>query len=359
MGAFLQWLWSPVWLNFFDHMRATRALMLLRLLQVAVERGTPAVPLLEVLADEVGFLWRGRLQRYVSLLAGGATLRDAFEGVPGLVPRDVLVSLRVGFDLGRPDLALQTAVAQLARRIEPVRRLRGGTIGYALFVAVVASSVLGYVSVWIIPRFRAIFAGFGLEFPGATSMIVESGGRMASLIIAIAIPAALAMVVLVGMLSEVYGWGIFWSPATWLALIWPRMRAPLVLRSLALGVTAGHPLERALESMTSQAHERALRQRLGGVCDAMNHGEESLEALYRARLLSRRDLALLRSARRAGNLGWALGALAELLERRMTYRSQLFHEWTRPLIYIPLVVPIGLVVIGIYLPLIELIKKFS
>src|SRR5262249_41291456 len=101
----------------------------------------------------------------------------------------------------------------------------------------------------------------------------------------------------------------------------------LILRCLARVVEGDKPLDRGLATLAAIYPVTAIRRRLEGVAHDVQHGHDWCEALARNGLIRLSEAMLLDSARRVGNLPWALGVAAENIERRFAYRLQLAAYW--------------------------------
>ena len=74
----------------------------------------------------------------------------------------------------------------------------------------------------------------------------------------------------------------------------------------------------------------------------IEHGVPWFEALRRRHLIGRRDAGVLEAAQRAGNLAWALRALADSHDRQLGYRLQVLAQLIFPLIVLGVGVLVGL-----------------
>jgi type IV pilus assembly protein PilC len=133
-----------------------------------------------------------------------------------------------------------------------------------------------------------------------------------------------------------------------------------VLQALAFLLRAGRPAPEALDTLAeSDALVAGVRERLEEVCSRVEGGEPLADSLRWGRLLPRAMVPLLRTAERAGNLPWALGELADLLAQRSARRLQRLSLILFPVAIVGVGLLVGVMVLGIYMPLITLIDGLA
>jgi protein transport protein HofC len=167
----------------------------------------------------------------------------------------------------------------------------------------------------------------------------------------------LTLGLLIYFMAGLFGWGDMSIPL--FDRLFVRRHTSLILRSLAVVVSAGRPIPPALYSLAQWYPTRWVRKKLGHASVDANQGVDWTEALYSSGLLFSSDLGVLTSASRAGNLAWALRELAETGERRWAYRLQ---AWTQFLFALAMVVLGGLVfllAVAYFAPLTTLITRLA
>ena len=91
----------------------------------------------------------------------------------------------------------------------------------------------------------------------------------------------------------------------------------------------------------------------------VGRGRDWAESLYDRRLIRSADLAVLQAAQRAGNLPWAMAEMADSNRRRFAYRLQAVVQSVFPLAVIGFGLVVMFIVVGLFYPLVELIKKLA
>ena len=362
MGALFSWILSLVQMLFFERWGLAQALAVVRALQASVERQAPATPVLEALADELGQKRRRELQHLSSELLAGVPVPEALDACPGLLPEEVLACLRAGYATGNPDEAYREATAYQLRQSDEEPRLTSGGVAYLAALLLIGSGVVSFLVIWIVPKFKVIFSGFGIELPAITRRFLALCDGAASgwyLLLGPLLALIVLLLVSGGALAEFFRQGSFRYSRTWLASLFPRINTPRLLRCTGLGIDAGLPLTEALHNAVRDSHDRRFARQVSVVSDRVSNGDDFPSVLLSERFIHSREAHLFEAATKAGNLGWCLRQTAVALERRSAARLRTLLELARPLTLLVAGCVVGFVVVALFQPMIELIDKLS
>jgi type II secretory pathway component PulF len=219
-----------------------------------------------------------------------------------------------------------------------------------LFFAMI---VVIFVMVKIVPAFQKIFADFGMKLPRLTQMMIGTVGDCGSVLLPFFLLGGLLAIVLFGLW---YFDAIPFRLPLLDRLTW-KLHTATVLESLALWVKSARPLPEAISALARWYPRSPVRQRLGRVLADLTSGGDWSESLLRHQLIGRSDLAVLRAARQAGNLAWALGEIADGRRRRLAYRLQTLLQAVFPLVILGYGLAVMAFVVAFFLPLIALIQS--
>lgn len=363
MENFFRWLLAPFWTALLGRAQATRQATLLWTLAVAVEKQFPIVVFLEALADEAGGSWRWKVRGLAELIAVGTSIPDALEAMPGILPRDTVAMVRVGAQTGNLVGALREAARLTRRRGEEPDVHIQGTLVYLATVVLALCLVGTFIMIWIIPKYKAIFAGFDVRFPALTESVIHFCDNFAEywfLGFPLVLLAFLCFWSFVSLGLELMGLGPVWGQPHWLSShLWPRLKSPHLLRCLSVAVEGGRPLPEALQLLADRHPDYGFRRRLALIANEVARGDNCWLVLRAAQMLRRGEPAMLDAAQRVGNLVWALRGMADTIERRAEYRHQIIVEFIDPVLVLCLGTVVGTFCISLFLPLIELLNKLS
>jgi len=331
---------------------------LLWVLAVAAERSLPLAPAALAFSDQFSRVMRWRAQSLAASLDDGATLPEALDGVPGLFSREAETLVRTGWATGTTARALRDAAALRTARTE-AWGLIAGRLAYLWALLIAVEGVAGFVLYFITPKFEAIFFDFGIPLPELTILTIRASHALVSWNYG---AGALVLVLLQLGTLLLFGLGVLdvfrldLAPLDW---VFRRRHSALIYRSLALAVAGGRPVFEATAVLARRYPSRWVRRRLAAVDAAGRRGDEWVDALADAGLARPNDAAVLASARRAGNLGWALEELAAANERRLGYRLGVAAQLIFPLLVVGMGGLVFVFAVAYFLPLVSLIERLA
>lgn len=234
---------------------------------------------------------------------------------------------------------------------------------YLFWLTIVAVFILTGTFTYVIPSFRMIFDDFGVELPAMTETLIWLGETIAytpivsiaGLLLFVVVPVTLFILWLLYLLD--------FHPLRPLTdrLFFSRHRVR-VLRLLATAIDEGQPLERALENLSAGAPQYPsplIARRLAEVLRKTERGADYRVALRQASLLHPAELPLLAAAESAGNLPWALRALADRALARSVFRWNAVQQFLFPLAILAYGILIGWIAIALFIPLVSLISNLT
>jgi type II secretory pathway component PulF len=326
-------------------------------LAIATDRQLDLPDELEAVAGGLSKRQRRRVRQLAELLRGGCPLTLALEQTPGVIPRFAMLAAHVGEENGTLPAALRDAAVRQTRSAEST----GGAVSsptmvicYLLLMPLFAVLTLSFLMYFIVPKYKKIFQSFDMELPDFTKTLLNVSDYVVTqpevLFPLLFLPAAAVFVVAV---AHVRGWGEYNPPL--FGRLLRRLDVPNLLRNLAQTVAAGKPLAEALEVMSVRHPRKALRAALSDALQAVRRGDDCWHALKDAGLLTPAETAVLRSAQRVGNLAWALGELADGIDRRFVHRWRASLEFAQPAVVIVLGLASAAIYFAFFLPLVKLI----
>jgi len=297
------------------------------------------------------------VQILASLLNDGATLPEALDQVGGLMSREAEVLVRTGQATGTLPRALRQAAG-----IRAVRQAAWGSVAsrflYLAAVFFVTQVITGFIAYFIAPKYEAIFRDFGVPLPNVTvatlrfSHLLAGYGGVPLALLALTESAAL-VVFLLGLFSSSLG------DVPLADSLFRRRHSALIMRALALTTEGGKPIEDGVKSLTRDYPSGWVKRRLSMVLADTRQGGDWVESLHHHSLIRGADASVLDSARRVGNLDWALREMAESNERRIGYRLQFWLQMLFPLLVLSLGAVVFVIVVAYFSPLVRLIEVLA
>jgi protein transport protein HofC len=340
----------------YGRRRSTQQDALLWALAIAAEREMPLAPTLDAFAGQSRGEYRRKVLAASHHLKQGRSISEVLDYEPGLFPRDVAVLIRVGGESGVLAGALREAAAARSTSRRPWVAL-AIRIAYLLWVMIVLQGVISFISYFILPKFEAIFADFGIPLPSITVVCIEITHIFIKYFF-LTIPLFLLQLVLL-MLASVSVLGVLPWDLPLIDRLFIRRHSATILRCIARVVEGNRPLAQGFATLARSYPAPWIRKRLEEVARDVESGDDWCEALARSRLIRPAEAVLLESARRVGNLPWALREAAETSERRLAYRYQVLAQWLLPLLLLAIAAVVFFVAVSYFSPLIMLTQRLT
>jgi len=349
--------WLPISLLAGSSRKSSQLLLVLAM---AIRHGRPIGPELRAFMECCRGSLRSRLRMLGDHLEDGCSLGEALQLVPSLMPRWMVAEIRSAEESGTLAETLPRLVKQHTELLvhDHTRASYAGWLSYGLAYGGVATLIVSFLMIWIVPKFKAIFRDFRTELPGTSMAVIQVADVMTEywFLVAPLFPLGMWTIIELMRAELTGGKSLHWP---WLHRFYLALDAPDVLRHLSATVKHGRLLPDALTALSRFHFRASVARALAKVAVATTHGADVFEELRAQRFLSTHDLTFLTTARQAGNLEWALNELADLRERRVAYRQRVLCEFLRP---VPVVIG-GLIALFIalafFMPIVKLVNDLS
>ena len=324
--------------------------------------GLPLSAGLRALSEEVpSFRVRRWLLAISERLDRGQSLGSVASEAEGSWPRYFLAMLFAGQRTGKLPTMLNECVVHLRTTAE-VRRQLWVAMAYPGVLILAAWLLLSFLATWLLPQFKGIFLGFGVELPAITSAIIAWSDAMGVLgcwfLPAMVVAAWLA-----------------WIASDWLG--WERSRDALVSRiplfgearrSAALGefcrllsllVKYEVGLPEAVRLAAGSVRDTDLREACLELATRVEAGESLTEAATGVGRFPQDLLHLFRWADRGDDFSEGLQNASEVLSAQSRVHSHTLAIVCEPAVTIAVGVTVGLTVIALFMPLVKLLNDLS
>ena len=335
--------------------RANRRALLCSL-AVAAERLMPLAPVLEAFADERHWWLSVRARRAALLLRAGMSLPEAIDRCPGLLPREAVMTIHVGYRAGCLAQALREAVAAQASN-EGLWHQLVSRILYLGFLVLFAAQILIFVMLKIVPQYKKIFDDFGTRLPPISEWMITLSRALADYWPHVFLLLLLLWILALYAILRYIGW-MTWEPPI-LRRLTRRFHTEAILRSLAMVAERQQPMPEGIAAITQRYPANWIWRRLCRVQAEVTAGRPWCESLAAHGLISQADQAVLEAAQRVGNLAWALREMAASNVRRLVHRLNLAVQLLFPAAILAFGLAEAVFVLGCFIPLIALIQALT
>lgn len=240
--------------------------------------------------------------------------------------------------------------------VDRVRKKVVSALIYPAILVLVGGAVLGFLLLYVVPRFAGVYEGLDTELPVFSSLLLGVGRVVrdhgALLVLAL---GALATLALYALSREHIRAGL-------VARLWrvpglgERMRIyqlARLYRSAAMLLRAGIPVLRTLD-MVQGLLEAHLRERLGAARRMIEEGNSISAALAATGLATPVATRMMAVGERGGAMGEMMERIARFLDDETARAVDAFTRVFEPLLMALLGIAVGGVVVLMYMPVFEL-----
>ncbi len=332
-----------------------------RQLATLIDAGLPLLRSLTVLAkQERDPVLKSTITQLAESVQGGSTFSDSLTGHPKIFNKLYVNMVKAG-ELGG---VLELVLLRLAEFQEKAQKIKNKVVAamfYPVIVLVIAIAIMGFLLVFIVPKFEAIFADMlgGKPLPALTQFVIASSNLVKNHILLIIVGAVVLFIVykLVSRTAK----GI-------MAIDNIKLKAPLFgdltrksaisrfSRTLGTLVTSGVPILQALLITRETAGNTVIADAIGKVHDAVKEGESIVQPLEASGVFPPMVISMIDVGEETGQLPEMLLKVAEVYDDEVDNAVQGLTSLLEPIMIVFLAVIVGTIVIALFLPLISIIQ---
>lgn len=321
--------------------------------------GLPVESGLRLIAQDMR---RGRLSTSINAVADelerGVALPEAFARHESRFPE--LYSQIV--DAGITSNRLPSVLMNLSRHLELMQRLRGSlwrAASYPLVVLLSFVCVMAFVGSVLIPQFAEIYTDFDTHLPMLTAALITLADFTWPLVIAVF--AAVLLLPLLGVFARMLGQGgwVRDHVVMRLPLVGPALNRNLMARwcdMLRVGVSAGMDLPAALKLSGQAVGSRRLVSDTQQLIETLESGKP-LDSQLRLTLIPASVPAAMQLASEQADLAALVGDLSAIYEQQADLRINAIQVYLGPAMLIGLGLMMGLVIMALFLPLMNVMRS--
>lgn len=350
-----------MWLFLSNQSEPLRQTSLLMLLAGGIGHGETLIQSLKSHEIESKGHWASKIGQLRLLMEQGHSLSSALATVGDLLPDQTISVIRTAESTGTlPDVLIDEAKrisgsihGSRASGINPESLiLMMLALGTVMFV------IVSFLMYFIVPKFKEIFIGFGVELPAVTVQVILVSYFVMSYWYLFLLPVS-------GILFIGFWW-MYASSSQRLRLgyhrfmeHWPRYWLPGLLRQLSLSAATGQPLGTALDFAMMDIPSGRASRKISEVRHRVTGGEDTITALASVGLLNGKEAAFLNSSLQTRHLDWGLRHLAQSIERKRIRFAQRIPEILGPLAILFLGFIVLFLCAAFFMPLIKLLNDLA
>ena len=332
-----------------------------RQLATLIDAGLPLLRGLTVLAkQEPDPVLRKVIVNLAETVQGGGTFSESLAGHPRIFSKLYVNMVKAG-ELGG---VLELVLLRLAEFQEKAQKIKNKVVSamfYPIIVLLIAILIMGFLLVFIVPKFEAIFADMlgGKPLPALTQFVIGASTFVKSNILVI-IGAIIGITLLLKLVAKTRK-GAF-------VLDNFKLRMPLFgnltrkssisrfSRTLGTLVTSGVPILQALNITRETAGNSVVANAITKVHDSVKEGESIVHPLEVSGVFPPMVISMIDVGEETGQLPEMLLKIAEVYDDEVDNAVAGLTSLLEPIMIVFLAVVVGTIVIALFLPLISIIS---
>ncbi|MEM6456158.1 MAG: type II secretion system F family protein [Acidobacteriota bacterium] len=329
-------------------------------LAALLRAGLPLLQGLEMIGERVeDVAFRQVLNEIRDRVKSGEELSEAFASFGDLFPPLYASTLKAGERSGELEQVLRRFM-RYQRLMLGVRKRVTSALVYPSVLIGLAITMLGVLSIYVVPRFSVFYADLGAELPALTRTILNiTQGLRSNLLLILA--------VLIG-----GGWLVRrWARTEAGGLQIDRMRLQLPLlgsvfhqfalselcRSLATLLAGGIPLLQALDTAIEAVGNRHMRGALQPAVRDVREGRSFHEALDATDVMPHMAIDMIKVGEATGSLDEMLTSVSDYFDEQTETRIQRMLSLIEPAMLVIMGILIAVLLIAIYLPMFSVLGQ--
>jgi len=262
---------------------------------------------------------------------------------------------------------LEVVLNRLSEFMEKAQKIKGKVVAamfYPAAVMFVAVAILIILMVFVVPKFKAIFADMleGKPLPAFTNLVLGISEIIANNIIATAIVLVVVVILFKLALKTKVGRKVFDKFKLHFPVLGPvisKVAIARFTRTLGTLISSGVPILQALNIVRETSGNVIVSEAVGSVHESVKEGETITAPLEASRVFPPMVISMVDVGEQTGALPEMLMKIADNYEDEVDNAVSAMTSLLEPIMIVFLAVIVGSIVIALFLPLIMLIDQLG
>jgi type IV pilus assembly protein PilC len=333
-----------------------------RQLSVLQDAGLPVLRSLKILEGQMkpGPL-KNALMDVVDDIESGSTLSEAFAKHPKVFDRLYVNMVKAGEAGGALEVILQR-LAQFKEKAQSLKRKVTSAMVYPIVVVLVATAIVGFIMYFIIPKFKKIFADFGVDLPRMTNIVIAISDWIVDYFYLIPL-IPISFWIFIKLLKKNRSGAYFVDRVKLLIPVMGGIVEKTVVarttRTLGTLVASGVPILEALSIVRETSGNAVFERAFQRVIDSIREGDTIAQPLKESRLVDDMVVNMIDVGEETGDLDTMLNKIADVYDEEVDTLVESLVSLLEPIMIVFLGGVIGFIVIALFMPLVKLITELT
>jgi type IV pilus assembly protein PilC len=326
------------------------------------DAGLPVLRSLRILERQMKpSVLRNSLIDVVEDVESGMTLSEAFGKHPKTFDRLYVNMVKAGEAGGALEVILQR-LAEFKEKAQSLKKKIIGAMIYPSVVIFVAISILTFIMVMIIPKFKKIFDEFGLQLPTATKTLIDMSTWMSKYWFFIPLfPLGIYLLLKLIRLTRAGNYALD-RMTLWIPVVGTLVEKTVVARTtrtLGTLISSGVPILEALAIVKETANNAVFERMFQRVLESIREGDTIADPMRNSKLVDDMVTNMIEVGEETGDLDTMLYKVADFYDEEVDNTVKSLISLLEPIMIVFLGGAIGGIVISLFLPMIKLLEGLS
>jgi type IV pilus assembly protein PilC len=333
-----------------------------RQLSTLQDAGLPVLRSLKILEGQCkpGPL-KSALDGVVEDIESGNTLSESMAKQPKAFDELYVNMVRAGEASGALEIILQR-LADFKERSQTLKKKVQGAMIYPVAVVCVAGGIVGFIMYYIVPKFKAIFDGFGSQLPKITELLIAASDTVVNyfyLFPAVPIGFWLFLKVVKKNKTGEYIVDFLALRIPVLGKILKKSTTARIMRTLGTLISSGVPILEALTIARDTAGNAVFKRAFDNIYAAIREGETIAKPLGEAKIADDLVVNMVDVGEETGALDVMMYKVADMYDEDVNTLVDGMVKLIEPMLVVVLGLVVGFIVIALFMPLVQLLNDLS
>lgn len=343
----------------FHRVKTKHVMTFTRQLATLIDAGLPILRSLHILQEQVeSQIFKDKIGQISKDIESGCSLSDALSKHPKVFDSLYVNMVRAGEIGGVLEAVLNKIAEFLEKRQIIIGKVRSAMM-YPLIVMILAVSIVTFILLVIIPKFKDIFDQLGAELPFLTQFLVDLSYIIANRTIWVVLALVAVWFIFKKINETKEGKYFFDRVKLRLPVFGDLFRKIAITRfasTLATLITSGVPILQALDIVRETSGNEVVTRAMDTVYNSVKDGETIHEPLSKCKVFPPLVVHMVAVGEETGAIDQMLIKVAEAYEREVDDTVNALTSIIEPVLIVFLGAIVGVIVVALYLPLFNIPK---
>jgi len=340
---------------FGSKIKTSELVIFCKQLATMIKGGVPLLRAVSSIADETrNPLFKITLDEISRYVKSGESLSDGFKRFPRLFSPLFISIVAAGERVGSLDTMLERLSYYLQAR-DRLNKKIVAALTYPAFIIVAFAGATLVITLFLVPRFRTIYSGFGAKLPFITQIVFSFSDLMIKNIgYLILITSIVSILVYKYFIKSVWGKRIIDGVALAIPLfgeVFKNAALSKFARTLATLLSQGIPIVTSLELVNKASENVVIEEAITKVKNLIMDGESIPESLRKAKIFPSLMIQMVSVGVESGSLPELLDKTADFYEDRVSDFVATLTTLIEPILIVSLGIVMGIVIVALYMPI--------